>query len=139
MLTSGKNIVSVFGMTLLSSTFAWAASMSYETVNGKISDTRISECGVRVLSGESALIVPFLKATSDFDGSYEIAVTKRSSSGSSQTRQANRIQGGTIGSAQVAVDVPSQVQLEMTVRDRSGQSACVLERTFDFSAKPLKI
>ncbi len=139
MLSCGKNILSLVGIALLCSTFARAELMSDQTLNGRISDSRISECGVQVLLGQSARIVPFFKASSDFDGSYEIAVTKRSSSGTSQSRQANRIHGGTIGPAQIAVDVPSRIQLEMQVRDLDGRDACVLQHTFDLDVGPLKI
>ena len=105
-------------------------------MNGKISDPRTAECGVRISSG---LIVPFLKANADFDGAHEIAVSRHSSSGTSQTRQSNQIKGGAMAAVQIAVDVPATAESDLQVSDGEGRMVCVLQQTVDLEAGPLKI
>lgn len=105
-------------------------------MNGKISDPRTAECGVRISSG---LIVPFLKANADFDGAHEIAVSRHSSSGTSQTRQSNQIKGGAMAAVQIAVDVPATAESDLQVSDGEGRMVCVLQQTVNLEAGLLKI
>ncbi|MBB3543820.1 MULTISPECIES: curli-like amyloid fiber formation chaperone CsgH [unclassified Rhizobium] len=122
--------------SLWSSSLVSAEETTDQIVNGKISDPRIAECGVRISSG---LIVPFLEANADFDGSYEIAVSKHSSSGTSQTRQTNQIKGGAMAVVQIAVDVPATAELDLQVSDKEGRMVCVLQQTVNLEAGPLRI
>ena len=72
---------------------------------------------------------PFLQASSDVSGSFEILVNKRSASGTSVTRQAGSFDNGTLGGIAIALNAPGRLDIQMTLVDAGGGRLCGLERT----------
>lgn len=113
---------------LLSATVSSEASMNDRVVPGTIIDPRISGCGVVVSAGSVAMLRPFIETSSDLSGNVRLGVTKRSRSGSSHTSQSWNFSGGTLGQAQVGIDLPAEVSLQLDVVDGAGTALCRLEQ-----------
>lgn len=111
-----------------------AASMNSQTLLGTIDDPRIKACGIHVQGTDWVEFLPFIQTAADFNGSFEIGVTKTSRSGTSQTRQANRIQAGVFDGTQIRLDRPASVALQMKVMDETGKVVCHLAETIELDA-----
>ena len=111
-----------------------AASMNSHTLLGTTDDPRIKACGINVQGTDWAEFSPFIQTAADFSGSFEIAVIKTSRSGTSQTRQANRIQAGVFAGTQIRLDRPASVALQMKVMDETGKLVCHLAETIELHA-----
>lgn len=111
-----------------------AASMNSRTLFGTTDDTRIKACGIAVLGTDWAEFSPFIQAADDFNGSFEIGVVKTSRSGTSQTRQTNRIHVGVFAGTQIRLDRPASVALQMKVMDETGKVVCHLAQSIELDA-----
>lgn len=110
---------------------AGAVSMNGRTILGTSEDPRIQQCGIRIAGGDFADLSPFIQAAADFDGSFDLDVTKTSKAGTSQTRQSNRIAAGTIGASHIRLDLPARVAIKMSVVDVTGKMVCRISETID--------
>lgn len=105
--------------------------MNGRTILGTSEDPRIQQCGIRIADGDFADLSPFIQAAADFDGSFDLDVTKTSKAGTSQTRQSNRIAAGTIGASHIRLDLPARVAIKMSVVDVTGKMVCRISETID--------
>ncbi len=123
---------------MLSSTTP-GASMDGSTVNGMIFDHRIEACGVYVEVSELALLRPFIEASRELAGSFQIAVTKQSRSGTAMTSQSNRFAGGSLGNVTLAVDRPSRIAIDMTVMAPDGTRLCRVDTSIEFDEPSIRL
>jgi hypothetical protein len=110
---------------------AGAASMNDTTLFGTMDDPRIQQCGIRISGGDWVELAPFIQTAADFNGSFDIGITKTSKSGTSQTRQSNRIKGGASNLSRIRLDRPERLEIRMSVADESGKVVCRLSETLD--------
>ena len=121
-------MIDIAALLFLSATTVSEASMSDQIVQGSVYDQRIAKCGVVVSTGAMASLRPFIETSSQLGGTVRLSVTKRSNSGTSQTSQSWNFSGGTLGSSQVAIDLPASVSLQMSVTDNNGAALCGVEQ-----------
>jgi hypothetical protein len=114
-------------------------SSTGSTVDGTTFDPRIEACGVHVEVSEMALLRPFIEASPDLAGSFRIAVTKRSRSGTAITSQSSRFTGGSLGDVSLAVDQPSRIDIDMTVTAPDGTALCGVDTNIEFDEPPIRL
>lgn len=131
--------ISLFLTGLLLSSSASGASMNGLTVNGTILDPRIAACGVHVEETDFARLRPFIETSDALAGSFRIAVTKRSSSGTSVSSQSNRFAGGSLGNMVLIVDRPSQVAIDMAVMDGDGTLLCRVKTDIELDENSIRL
>jgi hypothetical protein len=98
-----------------------------QTLLGDALDARVSRCGVVVGSEDMAVVRPFIEASTDVSGSFQLFVEKSSASGSSSTSQGSSFGGGTLGEMQAVFDRPSNLQIRLTVTGEDGSPLCTLD------------
>lgn len=114
------------------------ASMSDQTISGKILDQRITACGVRVSGEEMAALRPFIETSADVSGTFRVTITKKSASGTSMINQGNAFSAGKLGNVILAVDRPSKVSIHMTVSDTTGKPLCELDGSVELQAPEIR-
>ncbi len=115
---------------------AQGTSMSDKTILGTIHDPRIQGCGVEIAIRDWIELVPFIKATWDFAGSYEIDVRKISKSGTALSRQGSPVRSGGPAPSRIRFDSASRIEIRMNVMADDGKIACQLTETLDFPDRP---
>ncbi len=123
----------------LAATHSGAASMIGQTISGVSEDPRIHQCGIRIDGDRVAELVPFIEAAADFNGSFDLSITKRSEAGSSQSRQSNRITAGMIGASRVRLNLPARIEILMNVMDEAGKAVCHVRDSVDLPAPTTKL
>lgn len=118
-------------LATLAATGAAEASTNGQTISGTVLDGRIERCGIEVGGTGAAVFRPFIETSARLSGSYSLRLAKRSDSGSSVIRQANRFADGSLGGATLVVERPAQVVLEMSVADADGRPLCELRAELD--------
>jgi hypothetical protein len=114
------------------------ASMSDQVIFGEILDSRITACGVRIDAGQMAALRPFIETSAEVSGTFRVSVTKKSTSGTSMINQGNAFSAGSLGNVLLAVDRPSNLTIEMAVRDRDGKELCRLSTVIDLKAPEIR-
>lgn len=107
------------------------SQMNSRTIAGEILDSRITACGVRIAGDHYATLIPFIEASPDLAGRFQINLTKTSPSGTSMTTQANAFRGGSLGTNVLGIDGPSTIRIEMSVVGTDGNELCRLSRQID--------
>ena len=103
------------------------ASMSDQTILGRVLDPRIQRCGV-IVGGDGIVTVrPFIEASSEVYGTLTLRVGKTSSSGTSISAQTGRVAHGNAAEMVIAVNAPATLELSMTLNDARQAPLCRLE------------
>ncbi|AZN71363.1 hypothetical protein D5400_08850 [Georhizobium profundi] len=131
--------MSLLLMGLLLSTGASGASINGQTIDGDILNSRIAACGVEIDGTDFARLRPFIETSEALAGSVQIAVTKRSASGVSQTSQTNRFADGSLGAIVITVDKPSRVAIEMAVIANDGTPLCRLQTDVELDEHSIRL
>jgi hypothetical protein len=129
----------IFLSAVLLASDSGAASMSDQTILGTTNDPRIQQCGIRISGTEWAELSPFIQTAEDFSGSFDLGILKTSKSGTSQTRQSNRIGGGMTNVSRIRLDRPARIEIQMNVKDESGKVICKIAETVDLPAGSMKL
>jgi hypothetical protein len=102
-------------------------------------DQRVARCGITVSGDEIGRIEPFLDGHSDLMGRLEFDVTKRSPFGQSQSRQAVSFSGGKLRTAMISMEGPAEMDIVLSVKDRSGKTLCAMRRSIILGSIPFQI
>ena len=112
------------------------ASMRDQTISGDILDARVVACGIRIGDGVRVELQPFLEASKDVSGKFQLTVTKKVASGTSTSNHASSFSGGSLGQIRLAFDRPATVAIQMAVNDRDGKLLCRIDTTVDLNVLP---
>ena len=81
---------------------------------------------------------PFLEASKDVSGKFQLTVTKKVASGTSTSNHASSFSGGSLGQIRLAFDRPATVAIQMAVNDRDGKLLFRIDTTVDLDVPEIR-